>query len=133
MLKGYDALCWWMLLVYIEGFGRRCCCARGQDLFRNQDLFGYVRQTTLGDRMEMARGAAPLKGYISGAAGYAAAGWGCWKRLSWSRCCKYSEIVWLRPALTASTRHDAMVITGLANTYAPGDPRDMVKAKLPEA
>src|SRR6266702_8963149 len=31
--------------------------------------------------------------------------------------CKYSEIVWLRLARTASTRHDAMVITGLPNTY----------------
>jgi hypothetical protein len=30
---------------------------------------------------------------------------------------KYSEIVWLRAARTASTRHDAMVITGLPNTY----------------
>jgi hypothetical protein len=31
---------------------------------------------------------------------------------------KYSEIVWLRSVWTASTRHDAMVIIGLPNTYA---------------
>jgi hypothetical protein len=31
--------------------------------------------------------------------------------------CKYSEIVWLCAARIASTRHDAMVITGLPNTY----------------
>lgn len=50
-------------------------------------------------------------------------GWPEGKR--WLADRKYSEIVWLGAARTASTRHDAMVITVLPNTYggpAPADP-----------
>jgi hypothetical protein len=42
--------------------------------------------------------------------------------------CKYSEIVWLRAARTASTRHDAMMITGLPNTYLGFGSGDLLAA-----